>query len=239
MAGIVLSDAGYRIGGRNLLSGVTLHLTEPRIGIVGRNGSGKTTLLRLIAGLIAPASGQVSVDGILPWKDRRGALSRLGVLFQNPEHQVLFPTVAEELSFGLEQCGLPRAEARARAAAALQAAGRGHWAGAPVATLSGGQKHWLCLEAILLMAPGTLLLDEPFAGLDLAEAARVRRRLAGLPQQVIMVSHDPATLAGADRVIWLETGRVAMDGPAAGVLAAYRDRMDRAGEDDADTDLAG
>jgi biotin transport system ATP-binding protein len=82
-------------------------------------------------------------------------------------------------------------------------------------------------------------LDEPFAALDLPAQARLRRRLAGLPQQIITISHDPDAVADCDRVIWLEGGRVAMDGPAGVVLEAFGDEMARIGGLDADADLAG
>ncbi|OZA18569.1 MAG: cobalt ABC transporter, partial [Rhodobacterales bacterium 17-64-5] len=165
--GIKLLAARVSLGGRVILHPLTLDLTERRIGILGRNGSGKTTLLRLIAGLIAPDQGQVLVEGVDPCSDRPAALAALGILFQNPDHQILFPTVEEELSFGLVQQGLPQAQALARAHATLQDEGRAHWARAPVSTLSQGQRHYLCLLAVLLMTPRTILLDEPFAGLDL------------------------------------------------------------------------
>ena len=236
---IVLDGAGYAVAGKGILSGLSLTLAEPRIGIIGRNGSGKTTLLRLIAGLVAPTTGRVRVDGIDPFADRKGALAALGILFQNPDHQILFPTVEEELAFGLRQQGRSQAQAVATARAALAAAGRAHWAGAAVATISGGQKHWLCLQSVLLMAPATILLDEPFAGLDLAEQARMARRLAALPQRLVTIAHDPAHLAAADRVIWIEAGGVAADGPPAQVLPAFAAEMTRLGEADADADLSG
>ncbi|MBP9182303.1 MAG: ABC transporter ATP-binding protein [Fuscovulum sp.] len=239
MGVIVLDGAGYAVAGKSILSGLSLTLAEPRIGIIGRNGSGKTSLLRLIAGLVAPTAGQVRVDGIDPFADRKGALAALGILFQNPDHQILFPTVEEELAFGLRQQGLPQAQALAAARAALAAAGRAHWAGAAVSTLSGGQKHWLCLQSVLLMAPATILLDEPFAGLDLSETARQARRLAALPQRLVMISHDPAHLAAADRVIWIEAGGVTANGPPAQVLPAFAAEMARLGGVDADADLAG
>lgn len=239
MTGITLQDAGYATGGKTILSGLSLQLAESRIGIIGRNGSGKTTFLRLIAGLIAPSSGTVRVDGADPFADRKAALARIGILFQNPEHQILFPTVEEELAFGLRQQGMPQAQALKAARAALAAEGRAHWAGAAVSTLSGGQKHWLCLQAVLMMAPATILLDEPFAGLDLPSIARVQRRLAALPQRLITISHDTAAVAGADRVIWLEAGRLRADGPPADVLPAFTAEMARMGAADADADLAG
>ncbi|HLQ19967.1 MAG TPA: ABC transporter ATP-binding protein, partial [Tabrizicola sp.] len=225
--GIQLSSATVRLGGRVVLDDLSLNLTEARIGILGRNGSGKTTLLRLIAGLIAPDTGAVRVDGADPFTDRKAALTALGILFQNPDHQILFPTVEEELSFGLAQQGMPQGEARARARALLAAEGRSHWAEAPVSTLSQGQRHYLCLLAVLLMKPRTILLDEPLAGLDLPTQARLARRFAALPQRLVTITHDPAVLEGADRVLWLEAGRVVADGPPAEVLPAFTAEMAR------------
>lgn len=237
--GILLQGAEVTLAGRRVLHGISLHLTEHRIGIIGRNGSGKSTLLRLIAGLIAPQAGSVRVDGIDPAKDRRKMLTRLGILFQNPDHQILFPTVEEELAFGLIQMGADKATAMARGRALLAAQGRGSWAGAAVSTLSQGQRHWLCLQAVLLMEPATILLDEPLAGLDLPTQARLARAFATLPQRLITITHDPAFVAGADRVIWLEAGQVRADGPPGAVLPEFVATMDQLGMSDADADLAG
>lgn len=237
--GLWLDTAGLAVAGKPVLAGITLHLTAARIGIVGRNGSGKTSLLRLMAGLVAPSEGCVRLDGIDPAVDRRAALARIGILFQNPDHQILFPTVLEELAFGLRQQGLSEAAADARAQAVLAAHGRGHWAGAAISALSQGQRQMVCLMSVLAMAPATLLLDEPFAALDLPTRVRLARVIDALPQRVVIVSHDPAALAGMDRVIWLEAGRVRRDGPAEVVLAEFSAAMAALGEADADTDLAG
>jgi biotin transport system ATP-binding protein len=237
--GIELIGAGYAVAGKVILSGLDLTLTESRIGIVGRNGSGKTSLLRLIAGLVAPSTGQVRVAGLTPSKDRRGMLAALGILFQNPDHQILFPTVGEELAFGLRQIGQTQAEARHAVRALLASEGRAHWEDAATHTLSQGQRHYLCLLSVLLMQPQTILLDEPFAGLDLPTQARLARRLAALPQRTLTISHDPAAVAGCDRVIWIEAGRVHADGAAAEVLARFTAEMARLGDQDADTHLAG
>ena len=237
--GLVLDGAGLTVAGRVLLSDLTLRLTERRIGIVGRNGSGKTTLLRLMAGLVRPSTGRVRLDGIDPAGDRKAVIRRLGLLFQNPDHQIIFPTVEEEIAFGLRQQGRSAAEALAQARAVLAAEGRAHWASVPVHTLSQGQRQYLCLMAVLAMEPSTLLLDEPYAALDLPAQIRLDRRLRDLPQRLILVSHDPAVLAGMDRVLWIEGGRLHRDGPAAPVLAEFSDAMIRAGGADADTDLAG
>ena len=237
VSGLSLSNAGYSVPGRTILSGLTAGLTEHRIGILGRNGSGKSTLLRLMAGLISPTSGSVLVDGLDPAADRKAMLSRIGILFQNPDHQILFPTVIEELSFGLRQTGHPAPAIRA--AAVLQADGRVHWGPAATHSLSQGQRHYLCLLAVLAMEPATILLDEPLSGLDLPTRARLARRLNDLPQRLITVTHDPQTLQTYDRILWLEGGTLHADGPAAQVIAAFRAEMARLGDADADADLAG
>lgn len=235
---IAVKNAELSLNGRKILTDVTLHLTERRIGIIGSNGSGKTTLLRLIAGLLPPDRGSVRVAGLDPARARKALLPHLGILFQNPDHQILFPTVEEELSFGLRQMGLTRAAAAAKSRAALEASGRLHWAGISVATLSQGQRQWLCLQAVLLMEPRTILLDEPFSGLDLPMKIRLTRRLSGLKQRLITISHDPAHLQDAERVIWLERGKIHADGPAPEVLARFCEDAQEKGARDVDADLA-
>lgn len=235
--GIRLSNAGVVLFGRTILTGVSLHMTEARIGIVGRNGSGKSTLLRLMAGLIAPTSGSVTLNGFDPFTDRKATLHALGILFQNPDHQILFPTVIEELSFGLTQMGASKADATARSHSLLALHNREGWADAPTSTLSQGQRHWLCLMAVLLMEPATILLDEPLAGLDLPSQSRLTRAFATLPQRLITISHDPAVMEAQTRVLWLDQGEIRADGPPDAILPAFRAEMHRLGDADADTDL--
>lgn len=230
MGPIVLADVSYGVPGRVLLEQVTVTLAARRVGIVGRNGSGKTTLLRLIAGLVAPSAGRVRLGAVDPYADRKAALARVGILFQNPDHQILFPTVEEELAFGLAQMGV--ADAMVHARARLGAEGRGDWAGRAVSTLSHGQKQWLCLQAVLMMGPETILLDEPFAALDLPTEARLRRQLDALPQRLVTIAHRPADLAQCDEVLWLEAGRVAGFGPPDQVLPAFEAEMGRLGAEE-------
>jgi biotin transport system ATP-binding protein len=233
---IALHGASLTVQGRQIIAPITAQLSESRIGIIGRNGSGKTSLLRLMAGLVAPTGGTVSVHGQDP-NDRRAMLGAIGIVFQNPDAQILFPTVAEEIAFGLRQMGQTAAGARAAALALLAAEGRSHWAESPTHSLSGGQRHYLCLLSVLAMGPKTILLDEPFAGLDLPTQIRLTRRLAGLGQQIITISHDPAAVASAARIIWLERGTITADGPPDQVLPAFQAAMQARGADDADTDL--
>lgn len=234
-APITLSHASYAASGKPILHDLTLTLTEARIGILGQNGSGKTTLLRLLAGLIAPTSGTVRIGQTDPARDRKAALTQIGILFQNPDHQILFPTVEEELAFGLTQQNHPNPAAAVTDL--LKEENRTHWAKAPTHTLSQGQRHYLCLLSILLMNPQTLLLDEPFAGLDLPTQTRLKRRLQTLPQQTITITHDPASVTDADRILWLDQGRLRADGPPVTVLPLFTAEMARLGATDADTDL--
>ena len=223
---IDVADVSVRLGGRTVLDALRLDLGEHRIGIVGRNGSGKSTLARCLAGLIRPDAGRVTIDGADIARDRRAALRLVGILFQNPDHQIIFPTVEEELAFGLTQLGRSRAEAQAEARAMLDRFGRADWASRAVAELSQGQRHLVCLMAVLAMRPRVILFDEPFTGLDLPTTRALNRMVAGLGETVIQITHDPAALAGYDRVIWLDEGRVRADGPAAPTLAAYLAAME-------------
>jgi biotin transport system ATP-binding protein len=228
---IEIRDIHYRREGTQVFSGLSLTLSERRVALVGRNGSGKSTLLRLAAGLLAPQSGRVTVAGVDVGRDRRRALDTVGILFQNPDHQIIFPTVIEEICFGLEQQGLSRAAARERARAALSA--HPDWAERLCHTLSQGQRQMVCLLAILAMEPRWILFDEPFNSLDLPATLRIEARIAALGQNVLTVTHDPLRVAGYDRVIWLEAGQVAADGPPAEVLPAYTAAMERIAREDA------
>ncbi len=229
---IELSGLTLSRDARRVIDALSLTLTEKRIGIVGRNGSGKSTLLRLIAGLQAPDSGQVRVHGVDVMRERKATIGALGILFQNPDHQIIFPTVEEEIAFGLTQLGSPRPEARTRARAVLEAHGRAEWAMRATQTLSQGQRHYLCLMAVLAMEPAVILLDEPFTGLDIPTTMQLNRTLDALAQQVVLVTHDPELLVHFDRVLWLDEGRLRADGAAGDVLPRFTEAMHQMGEAD-------
>ncbi len=237
-ARIELRGIRLRRGERQVLDDISLDIAARRIGVVGRNGSGKTTLARVLCGLAQPDAGAVRIGGVDVQSDRRGALQAVGLIFQNPDHQIIFPTVEEEVAFGLAQQGRPRAEARAAARAALAEFGREDWAPRPVATLSQGQRHLVCLISVLAMRPAVIVLDEPFTGLDLPTTRALRRALDALPQTLVQITHQPAALAGYDHLVWLEEGRVAAQGPVAEVLPAFEAAMARE-DGDAFADLPG
>ena len=238
-ATIALDAVRLMRGDRLVLDDLTLHLRARRIGIVGRNGSGKTTLARVLAGLVTPDRGSALIDGIDMARDRKAALRTVGILFQNPDHQIIFPTVTEELTFGLTQMGQPKAAAAARVAAVLAAFGKTHWADAATHALSHGQKQLVCLMAVAAMAPRVLVLDEPFSGLDLVTRMQLERYLARLDATVVHVSHDPQVLRDHDHVVWLDDGRIVRQGAAEEVLDAYVARMTELGAGDDLSHLSG
>lgn len=223
--------------GRRVLDGITLDLQERRIGLVGLNGSGKTSLARAICGLVPLSSGTIGINGIDPATDRRGALREVGMIFQNPDHQIIFPTVEEEIAFGLRQQKVPDPEAAARRT--LDAFGRADWAERAISTLSQGQRHLVCLLSVFAMQPSAILLDEPFAGLDAPTTAQLHALIDGYDGTVIHISHQTEQLARYDRIIRIDRGRMHDDGAPERVLSAYRAATEGEGGFDAFADLPG
>lgn len=236
---IDLRQVSYAAQGKTILSNITLHTRARRIGFVGRNGSGKTTLARLLAGLVPPEAGHLEIDGIEVAKDRKAALGRVGILFQNPDHQIIFPTVEEEIGFGLAQMKRPRERVAQEVAAILDRFGKGHWAKAAIHQLSQGQRQLVCLMAVLVMEPRLVILDEPFAGLDIPTTRQLQRVLDGLEQTIVMITHDPRMVEDYHHLVWLDEGRIQRQGDAAPVLSAFTERMLQIGEGDDLADLAG
>ncbi|WP_372800251.1 energy-coupling factor ABC transporter ATP-binding protein [Paracoccus seriniphilus] len=234
---VTLEGVTLRREGREVLTGLNLDLGIRRMGVVGRNGSGKSTLARVLAGLIRPTDGRARLNGADMYADRRAALRTVGILFQNPDHQIIFPTVLEEIAFGLTQLGRSSRDAERDARATLTSFHKSDWAEVAISTLSQGQKHLVCLMSIMAMAPRVLILDEPFAGLDMPTRAQLRRYLQLFPGAVIHISHDPQDLDGCETVIWLEKGRIVQQGNGPEVMASYLAEMTRLGESDDISDL--
>lgn len=172
-------------------------MAERRIGLIGDNGSGKSTLLRLVNGLARPTRGRVVTAGLDTVRQRKELPARVGFLFQNPDHQLIFPTVAEEIAFGPSERGLPAAQAheQALALALLARHGCADWAGRNVNELSGGQKQLVCILALLATEPSILLMDEPFASLDLPTRLLLMLLLADLVCMTTTMSALMAALA--------------------------------------------
>lgn len=220
---IVFSAATVTYAGRTALHPLTLALSEPRIGVVGLNGSGKTTMARLINGLVKPTGGTVTVAGLDTVADEAAARGKTGFIFQNPQHQMILPILAEDIAFGLKNRGFDKAEIAARTEAVLARFGISHLARRRVHELSGGETQLGAIASVLVTGPDLLILDEPTNQLDLKNRALIERTVAGLPEQVLVITHDLALLEGFDRVLVFHEGRLAADDRPAEAIRAYRE----------------
>ena len=194
------------------------------VAILGRNGSGKSTLARLITGLEIAAQGTVHFDGLdcadeeLGWQVRR----RCGLIFQNPDNQIVASTVEEDVAFGPENLGVPSEELRRRVERELGRVGLAGLELASPASLSGGQKQKLAIAGVLAMEPDCLILDEATSMLDpsarrsFLELVLDLRRRDGLT--VINITHDMSEVMLADRVFVMHEGRILMSGSPAEIF---------------------
>ena len=214
-----VGDITKAYGPVTALAGVSLSIGQGEVvALVGHSGSGKSTLLRLIAGLERPTRGAIAIAGrdvsgrpFVPPEERG-----VGMMFQD---YALFPhlSVIDNVAFGLNR--LPRAEARARAEAALDRIGLRHRAGDFPHALSGGEQQRVALVRALVPAPGILLMDEPFSNLDRRTRDRVRDDTAAILREsnatAILVTHDPEdAMRVADRVLIMAAGRIVRGGTA-------------------------
>jgi cobalt/nickel transport system ATP-binding protein len=195
---------------RPVLDGADFVLTPgERVAVIGDNGAGKTTLLHLMVGLLKPQAGEVLAFGQVRRAERdfRDVRARAGLVFQDPDDQLFCPTVAEDVAFGPLNLGKNRAETDEIVARTLDRLGLGGLADRLTHKLSGGEKRLVTLATVLAMDPEVLLLDEPTNALDEEAKARLLAVLLGLPQAMVIVSHDQAfrTLL-ATRVVTLAGG---------------------------------
>jgi biotin transport system ATP-binding protein len=219
---IRLEGVTHRYGERVVLRDVDLVLDERRVAVIGANGSGKSTLARLLNGLVLPTEGRVLVDGHDSRREGAAVRRMVGFVFTDPDAQIVMPTVGEDIAFSLRRLGLPREERDRRVAAVLERFGLAEHADQPAHLLSGGQKQLLALAAVLVTEPAVLVCDEPTTLLDLRNAALVSSLLAGLPQQVVLVTHHLDLVEAYERVLVVDGGRVVHDGAPREAVAAYR-----------------
>jgi biotin transport system ATP-binding protein len=210
-----LKDIWASVGDRQVFRGLSLQSAARHIGLVGANGSGKSTLLRLLQGLIVPEKGWIQVE------------RPVGLVFQNPDHQILFPTVLEELTFSLTERGVPTQEAELEARDLALKHGACDLLELATHELSAGQKTLVCIMAVLIDQPKTLLLDESFSHLDLRTSRHMTRMVKDCPAQIVLSTHQTPLLQDFDEIIWLEQGKVQMQGSPGDVLKAYQDWSER------------
>lgn len=206
---------------RTLLEDVNLTLTERRVAVIGANGSGKSTLLRLVNGLVAPSAGSVEVDGLDVVRESGAVRRRVGFVFTDPLSQLVMPTPAEDVELSLRRRVRDRRERRDQALRLLAERGLAHVAHQSIYDLSGGERQLVALVSVLAVEPAVLVLDEPTTLLDLRNRMALREVLAALPQQVVLATHDLDVATDAERVVLVDSGRIAFDGPADAAVARY------------------
>jgi energy-coupling factor transport system ATP-binding protein len=202
------------------LQGVDLTIERGGVvALVGPNGSGKSTLARHFNGLLLPTAGQVWIDGLLTsdprylWEVRQ----RVGMVFQNPDNQLVASTVEEDVAFGPENLALPPDEIRRRVDEALSVVGLADYRTHPPQMLSGGQKQLVAIAGVLATRPACIVFDEPTSMLDPPGRRRVletiRRLNVAEGITVVLITQAMDEAATAQRALVMDAGRIVMDGP--------------------------
>ena len=226
-----LAHVTLRYGDSVALDDVTLEVCRgERVCVLGANGSGKSTLASVICGLLAPDEGDVELaghavctGGVPDLAAYRDARRQLGLVFQNPDDQIVTSVVADDVAFGPENLGVPRAQISVRVARELRRVAMEKYAHADPSRLSGGQRQRVCIAGALAMEPAVLVLDEPSSLLDVrgrAAIMRVMGRLAAAGATLVHVTHFMDEALAADRVVVMQHGHVALEGTPDEVFAA-------------------
>lgn len=233
MNAIELKDVHYAYpgseeSGQEAVKGVTLSIEEGSfVALVGHNGSGKSTLARLLNGLYVPTNGDVVVYGVNTKDEKRiyDVRSRVGMVFQNPDNQMIATNVADDIAFGPENLGVEREEIIRRVDQALAQVGMSEYRDGTPFKLSGGQKQRLAIAGVLAIKPRVMVLDEATAMLDPKgrdEVMAVTRKLnreEGMT--VVHITHYMDEALGADRLIVMNDGLVVADGKPSEVFKQY------------------
>ena len=213
-----------------VLDGVTLDIEEGSfVAVLGHNGSGKSTLAKHMNAVLLPTGGKVYVDGMDTW-DEEVLLEirrRVGMVFQNPDNQIVANVVEEDVAFGPENLGVPTEEIRRRVDAALKAVGMESFLLHAPHNLSGGQKQRIAIAGIIAMEPKCIVLDESTAMLDPSGRREVLDTVRRLNREkgitIVLITHHMNEAAMADRVVVMDDGHVVMDGKPREILTRMED----------------
>jgi cobalt transport protein ATP-binding subunit len=204
--------------GTRALKGIDLTISDGEFLLIcGPNGSGKTTLIRLISGLLKPTAGSLHVNGLNPVSDSREVRRLVGMVFQDPDSQIVGETVKEDIAFGPENLGLPVEEITERVDWALRVMGLKELSEKPCYLLSGGEKRRLSIAGVLAMRPQVILFDEPFSFLDYPGIREVLKHMVHLHQEghtLVVTTHDvEKVVAHVDRIAIIHDGELKVVGP--------------------------
>lgn len=208
------------------VNGVSLSVQKGEwLSIIGHNGSGKSTLAKLLNGLFLPRAGHVTVDQIDTTDESRiwELRQKVGMIFQNPDNQMVATVVEEDVAFGLENLGIEPGQIRVRVDEALKAVNMAQFAGSAPHMLSGGQKQRVAIAGVLAMKPDVILMDEPTAMLDPSGRREVMETVQRLHEEegmtVVLITHFMEEALRGDRVIVMEKGKTVMEGTPREVFA--------------------
>ena len=211
-------------GSPEVLRGIDLTIKDSEfVAIMGENGAGKTTLVKTFNGLLMPSAGRVKVDGVDTHDSSVAKLSRdVGLVFQNPDHQLFSETVREELAFSLRNFGYEEDTIDRRVASILETLDLTRYTQSSPFVLSGGERKRVALAAVLVWNPKHIILDEPTIGQDYQQKDRLRNFIIQLNAQgktVIIITHDVEFVAECKpRIVLLSRGLVIGDRPAEDIL---------------------
>ncbi len=202
-----------------VLNGISLNVRKGEfLAVLGHNGSGKSTLAKHMNAILTPTSGKVFVDGI-DTSDAEQLFEircRVGMVFQNPDNQMVATIVEEDVAFAPENLGIPRGEIRKRVDEALETVGMTAFKRHAPHMLSGGQKQRIAIAGVLAMKPEVLVMDEPTAMLDPSGRAEVLRTVKKLNRDegmtVVLITHYMDEAVQADRTVVIDNGSIAMEG---------------------------
>lgn len=200
------------------LSGINLNIREGEfVAVLGHNGSGKSTLAKHFNGILLPTSGDCIIDG-MNTREEENILkirSSVGMVFQNPDNQMVAAVVEDDVAFAPENLGVPSKEIRQRVDSALKTVGMYDYRRSQPAHLSGGQKQRVAIASVLAMEPKYVILDEPTAMLDPQGRQEVISTVKKLNREqgvtVVLITHYMEEAAEADRVIVIDNGKVVLD----------------------------
>lgn len=201
-----------------VLKDITLQIGKGEyLAFIGPNGCGKTTLVKHFNALLLPGSGDVIIDGMNTKEPslHRDIRRRVGMVFQNPDNQIVGMTVEEDVAFGPGNLGLPSREIRSRVEEALETVGMASYRSRAPHTLSGGEKRLNAIAGVLAMKPDCIVLDEPTSYLDPAGRDRVMKVIRDLNRQgltIIQISHDLDEVVDAGRVVLMNRGAIVLEG---------------------------
>ena len=207
---VTFEQVYFEKDGSLILKDINICVKNKRTGIIGSNGAGKSSLLKLIKKIEKPSTGKLYTE------------HSSSLIFQNPDHQILCPTVRDELCFGQMEMGNSKELIEDKLNKILLKYEVEYLLNKTTHELSEGEKQLICILSALMDESDIFLFDEPFSSLDLKNQKKFMEIILNLSQPIIMATHQLDLLEGFDEIIWLENGRVKLIGPADQTTAKYR-----------------